>query len=119
MTDTLLLKLVLTPVLIAAASLAGRRWGQAVGGWMVGLQRLVLPLLALAAIVFATLAVALRLMPPRAVVVVVAAPPPPRWDLPARMVITTALVVASPASRPCWGHGSAACSPPSRCTPPS
>jgi len=31
MADTLLLKLVLTPVLIAAASLAGRRWGQ--DGW--------------------------------------------------------------------------------------
>jgi hypothetical protein len=33
----LLLKLVLTPALIAAASLAARRWGQAVGGWLVGL----------------------------------------------------------------------------------
>jgi hypothetical protein len=37
MADTLALKLVLTPILIAAASLAGRRWGQAVGGWLVGL----------------------------------------------------------------------------------
>ena len=35
--ETLLLKLVLTPALIAAASLAARRWGQAVGGWLVGL----------------------------------------------------------------------------------
>jgi hypothetical protein len=35
--DTLVLKLVLTPLLIAAASLAGRRWGPAVGGWFVGL----------------------------------------------------------------------------------
>jgi hypothetical protein len=34
---TLVLKLVVTPLLIAAASLAGRRWGQAVGGWLVGL----------------------------------------------------------------------------------
>ena len=33
----LLLKLVLTPALIAAASLAGRRWGHAVSGWLVGL----------------------------------------------------------------------------------
>ena len=37
MTDTLALKLLLTPILIATASLAGRRWGQAVGGWLVGL----------------------------------------------------------------------------------
>jgi len=37
MTDTFVLKLVLTPLLIAAASLAGRRWGPAVGGWFVGL----------------------------------------------------------------------------------
>src|SRR5882672_8357988 len=35
--DTLVLKIVLTPLLIAAASLAGRRWGPAVGGWFVGL----------------------------------------------------------------------------------
>ena len=35
--DTLVLKLVVTPVLIGAASLAGRRWGQAVSGWFVGL----------------------------------------------------------------------------------
>jgi hypothetical protein len=35
--QTLPLKLLLTPTLIAAASLAGRRWGPAVGGWLVGL----------------------------------------------------------------------------------
>ena len=170
MTDTLLLKFVLTPVLIAAASLAGRRWGQAVGGWLVGLpltsgpvafflaldhgvgfaaavafgslagalaeaafclaygwsarhgwlvalaaasaaftavaaglQRLALPLLALGAIVFATLAVALWLMPPRSAVVAAAPPPPPRWDLPARMVITTALVVGLTGVAPVLG----------------
>lgn len=34
---TLALKLVLTPVLIAGASLAGRRWGSAIGGWLVGI----------------------------------------------------------------------------------
>ena len=34
---TLALKLVLTPILIMTASLASRRWGQAVGGWLVGL----------------------------------------------------------------------------------
>jgi len=33
----LLLKLLLTPLLITLASLAGRRWGPAVGGWLVGL----------------------------------------------------------------------------------
>lgn len=35
--STLALKLVLTPLLIGAASLAGRRWGPAVSGWLVGL----------------------------------------------------------------------------------
>jgi len=35
--DTLILKLVLTPALIGAASLAGRRWGPTVSGWLVGL----------------------------------------------------------------------------------
>lgn len=34
--DTLALKLLLTPALIGGASLAGRRWGPAVGGWLVG-----------------------------------------------------------------------------------
>lgn len=34
--DTIALKLVLTPTLIGAASLAGRRWGPAVSGWLVG-----------------------------------------------------------------------------------
>lgn len=33
----LLLKLVLSPLLIQAASLSARRWGQAIGGWLVGL----------------------------------------------------------------------------------
>ena len=34
---TTLLKLVLAPVLILIATLAGRRWGPAVGGWLAGL----------------------------------------------------------------------------------
>jgi len=34
--DTLVLKLVLTPTLIGTASLAGRRFGPAVSGWLVG-----------------------------------------------------------------------------------
>jgi len=33
----LALKLVLTPALIGAASLAGRRWGSAVSGWLIGI----------------------------------------------------------------------------------
>jgi hypothetical protein len=33
----LLLKLILTPLLIAAATLAGRRWGPGVSGWFIGL----------------------------------------------------------------------------------
>jgi hypothetical protein len=35
--DTLALKLVLTPALIGSASLAGRRWGAGLSGWLVGL----------------------------------------------------------------------------------
>lgn len=35
--DTLALKLILTPALIGAASLAGRRWGPSISGWLVGL----------------------------------------------------------------------------------
>lgn len=34
---SLALKLILTPLLVAAASLAGRRWGSAIGGWLVGI----------------------------------------------------------------------------------
>src|SRR3989454_11639034 len=34
----LALKLVLTPLLVGAASLAGRRWGSAGGGWVVGIS---------------------------------------------------------------------------------
>ena len=35
--NTLLLKLILTPSLIGAASLAGRRWGHSISGWLVAL----------------------------------------------------------------------------------
>jgi hypothetical protein len=35
--DILVLKLVLAPVIIGSASLAGRKWGPAVSGWIVGL----------------------------------------------------------------------------------
>lgn len=34
---SLALKLVLTPVLVGAASLAGRRWGAGVSGWLLGI----------------------------------------------------------------------------------
>jgi hypothetical protein len=150
--------LLLTPALIAAASLAGRRWGPAIGGWLVGLpltsapvalflaldhgagfaraaaagslagalaevafcfaygrlarhgwpfafaaacvafaaaaavlQRLVPTPAALGVGVVLTLALTLWLMPPAPGARPAAAPP--RWDIPARMVITTALVV--------------------------
>jgi hypothetical protein len=36
-TATLAAKLIVTPLLIAAATLTGRRWGHSVGGWLVGL----------------------------------------------------------------------------------
>jgi hypothetical protein len=168
MTDTLALKLVLTPLLIAAASLAGRRWGQAVGGWLVGLpltsgpvafflalehgagfaaavaigslagalaeaafcvaygwsarrgwpvaltvasasfavvglgvQRLTWPLPVLAGVAVVTLLVARRLVPRRGAVP--PSTPSPRWDLPARMVVTTALVVALTGVAPVLG----------------
>jgi hypothetical protein len=35
--SSLLLKVVVTPALIAAATLAGRRWGHRLSGWLVGL----------------------------------------------------------------------------------
>jgi uncharacterized membrane protein (GlpM family) len=167
--DNLTLKLVVTPALIGAATLAGRRWGQAVGGWLVGLplttgpvaffialdhgepfaaaaalgslggaaaeaafcvaygwlarrtawplaltagsaafagmalilERLVVgpPLFFLVAI--GALALALRLMPASAPG---AAPaPPPRWDLPARMVLATVVVLLITALAPRLG----------------
>ena len=37
MLPSLLLKLVLTPALIGAATLVGRRWGETLSGWLVGL----------------------------------------------------------------------------------
>src|SRR3989442_6679129 len=35
--SNLVLKLIVTPALIGAATVAGRRWGPAVAGWLVGL----------------------------------------------------------------------------------
>lgn len=156
----LLLKLLVTPTLIGAASLAGRRWGQGVGGVIVALpltsgpiafflalehgpafaagaslgslagalaqgafclgyaalavrggwpvafaggalafgvvgvalQLLALSLGPLTAIVMGGLALAMLLMPPGEEVR--RQGPPPRWDVPARMVVATALVIA-------------------------
>ena len=166
--DLLLLKLVLTPALIAGASLAGRRWGHAVSGWLVGLpltsgpvafflalergesfaaaaalgalagaiaeaafclayawtaKRGWLPSLIAATVAFAiaaaalqwwalsltavgcaaaaSLVLALRLLP-RAPVRI-APSPPPAWDLPARTVIATVVVLAITEGAPILG----------------
>jgi hypothetical protein len=167
--DTLALKLIVTPLLIAAASLAGRRWGQAVSGWFVGLpltsgpiawfvaldhgasfaaatavgalaaataeaafclayahtarhrgwplclaiacaafvataligKPLAVPLVVLAAIVFATLVIALRLMPAGSESP--STTPPPRWDLPLRMITAMLIVVAITEAAPTLG----------------
>jgi hypothetical protein len=167
--DNLTLKLVVTPALIGAATLVGRRWGQSIGGWLVGLplttgpvaffialdhgesfaaaavvgslagavaevafslaygwsalrrswpaallagtaayaavaalvQGLDLGAVALFVLVIAALALSLRLMP-RGVAgsaQVVA----PRWDLPARMVLATTVVLVLTALAPRLG----------------
>jgi len=167
--DTLVLKLVVTPVLIFAASLAGRRWGETVSGWFIGLpltsgpvcfflaleqgpgfagstargslagaaaeagfgvayvmvaQRAGwpaallagtlgyvgaaalfpsnLPLWLLGAIVYLALAAGLALMP-RLQAGSAAIPAAPRWDIPARMVVATALVFGLTELAPLFG----------------
>ena len=57
----------------------------------LALRPITLPAIALAAIVFVALAGALPLMPRGSEAAITQ--PPPRWDLPARMVIATVLVV--------------------------
>jgi hypothetical protein len=167
--DTFALKVVVTPLLIAGASLAGRRWGQSVSGWLVGLpltsgpvafflalehgidfavaaslgsltasvgetafcvayghiarrsswvvtlacacvaftvatlavQAVPLSLVPLALGAMAILALA-RLVMPRGSEAAAAAPLP-RWDIPARLVITTALVVLLTEAAPIVG----------------
>ena len=168
--ETLLLKLIVTPLLIGAASLAGRRWGETVSSWFIGLpltsgpvcwflaleqgtgfaaaaargclagaaaeagfcltyglaarhagwvrciaagtfayaacgallQAASLPLWLLALVVCAALATALWLMPRldsgRAQL-----PVPPSWDLPARMVVATALILSLTGLAPLLG----------------
>lgn len=159
----------MTPILIAAASLAGRRWGPAVGGWLVGLpftsgpvtfflaldqglgfaaavasgsivgamaqaafglayarsawrvgwplsvvagtmafaaaalvlEAVTLPLIGLLLVMVAALVAALALMPRgRETIAAVSAP---RWDLPARMVVSTALVLLITGVAPALG----------------
>jgi hypothetical protein len=167
--DSFALKLVVTPVLIGGASLAGRRWGQGVSGWLVGLPltsgpvafflaleqgvgfaaaaavgslsgaiaeaafcvgyarlgarhhylvatlagtlafgaaSVVLQHVAIALIWFflaavVLLIVSIRLMPQGAPAA--AAAPPPRWDIPARIVVATTLVLGLTAAAPVIG----------------
>jgi hypothetical protein len=73
------------PVALAAASAA-------FAGIATAVQRLAVPLVVLAAVAVAALAAALWFMPPRGAAAGRTAPP--RWDLPARIVVTTVLVVA-------------------------
>src|SRR5512147_1856232 len=35
--NLLILKLILAPIIISSASLAGRKWGSTVSGWLIGL----------------------------------------------------------------------------------
>lgn len=158
-----------TPVLVGAASLSGRRWGQAVAGWLVGLpftsgpvmlflaldhglgfsaaaaggsvigtiaqaafalayartatrggwrlrfvagtvgfvaaaaalRGTTLPLIWLLLATFVVLAAALLLIPRGDEAIAPA--PPPRWDIPARMVVSTALVLVITGLAPALG----------------
>lgn len=178
--DSLILKLLLTPALIGAASLAGRRWGPSVSGWLVGLpltsgpvifflalshgeafasaaavgtlsgtfaectfclayawlarragwpltlgisclaflvpaialQYLALPLALVFLLVIMALTLTLCLMPPRAETERKPAPQArepltkralPRWDIPARMVLATSLVLLLTGAAPALG----------------
>jgi hypothetical protein len=171
----LALKLVLTPALIAVATLVGRRFGPSISGWLVGLPFTSGPVsfflaleqgtnfaaaaaagsiagvaasavfavayaamarrsrwpasLAVASLAFAAAAVVLNALPLTAALpfpllalfagsvaaailgVRLIAPPraleqapvPPRWDLPVRMVVATALVIAITSAAPLIG----------------
>ncbi|SQI43540.1 Uncharacterised protein [Leminorella richardii] len=52
--DLIVLKLVFPPFLILLASLAGRRWGDAIGGWLVGLPLTSGPISAFLALQYGT-----------------------------------------------------------------
>lgn len=168
--NSLALKLILTPLLVGGASLAGRRWGHSVSGWLVALPLTSGPVIfflvlsqgytfgaaaavgvlagvlsptafaltyswlatrwgwprALSAsclvfalatallrpwplswllaypVVIGALALALRLMP-RAGTSEPALVRPPNWDIPARMLVATTLVVLLTAAAPALG----------------
>lgn len=169
--NTLALKLVITPILIGAASLAGRRWGPAVSGVLVGLpltsgpvafflalshgpafaqsatlgvlwgtlsqcvfslaygwlalrrgwpaallagsgaflaatllfQQITLTLWPLFFVIVIGLALALWWMPPAAPEDPSASNTLPRWDIPARMVVATAVVLTLTGLAPALG----------------
>ena len=168
--STLPLKLTVTPLLILAASLAIRRWGETVGGWFVGLPLTSAPVcfflaldqgvrfaaaaclgslagaaseagfglayslvarrhgwppaltaasfgFAVCGLISTRAAVSLWVAAPLAVVALAAAltlmprlggeiatlPRPPRWDIPARMVVATLLVLGLTALAPYVG----------------
>jgi len=113
-----LFKLIVTPIFIGSVTLAGRRWGPAFSGLLMGLpltsgpisiflalqygpafaastallNRFSWTLLAASILLLTAIVVAYRLMPRQAFG---AAPNrPPRWDLPARMLVATAFVLA-------------------------
>jgi XTP/dITP diphosphohydrolase len=69
----------------------------------VALDRIPQPLLPVLVVACATLLVALRLVPPGTPWVPGREAPAPRWDLPARMVVTTALVVVLTETAPVLG----------------
>jgi len=167
---SLALKLVVTPLLVGAASLAGRKWGSEIGGWLVGipftsgpiafflalgpgtrfaaaaavgimagvssqaafciayawtarrkgwapslvaataaflvatvlLNFVVWPAPFLFVAMIAVLVISLRLMPDRSSVTTVQIQYP-RWDIPARMAVATAFVMALTAAAPLLG----------------
>src|SRR5206468_1618680 len=86
--EGLALKLVLTPALIGAVSLAGRRWGPGVSGWLVGF-----PLTSGPVAFFLALDQGVGFAAAAAVGSMTGAGAQPRWDIPARMRVTTALVL--------------------------
>jgi hypothetical protein len=168
--NSLALKLILTPLLVGGASLAGRRWGHSVSGWLIALpltsgpiifflalsqgyafaaaaavgvlagalsptafcltyswlaarwgwpralgagclvfalatallRPLPLSWLLVYPIVIAVLALALRLMP-RPSASEPALVRPPNWDIPARMLVATTMVVLLTAAAPALG----------------
>ena len=93
---------------LAYARTASRGWALALVTAALGfaaagalLQVVAIPPLVLTVIAWLVLALALRAMPRRVTTAV--APPPPQWDLPARMVVATVLVLALTTFAPVLG----------------